>query len=261
VTPVRGPSRKHDLPWFPFDAEEFLSTSAFILMSLEERGAYITLCSWQWLEGYLPGEEKDLARLLNLGVRDFRRVWKSLGPLFPMLLDGTRQNPVIADARTHQKWKRERLREAGRRGGKKKPTFTKEGEARLQGTLKQIVSYSPSIEERSNQTKEKKKRISESAVLRIFGYWEEKRAETLGIERRVPMKATDKRLGKIRARMGEGYGEDDLKRAVDGCMGSDFNVKGGHVDIELICRDQSHVERYMGMAPRDETGGQHDHLA
>lgn len=268
MSPVKGPQRKHPMPWFPFDAEEFLSTSAFILMSLEGRGLYVTLCAWQWLEGFIPGDEKDLARLVGMGLREFKKVWKveKMGALFLPLLDGTRQNPGIAEARDHQAYRRQRLVEAGRSGGRARsepdPTFTKEGQAWLKppSSNKGLTLSSPSSSE-SNTQKSGGTKPSKAAIVRVFQHWEQQRAKVMKLSRSVPMKQTARRLGRINARLSEGYTEDDLKRAVDGCLSTKFNVQNGHVDCELIFRDQSHVERYMSNAkPGEADDGKLDHL-
>ena len=41
-----------------------------------------------------------------------------------------------------------------------------------------------------------------------------------------------------------------------GCLGNAFNVEKGHVDIELICRDQKHIEQYMAWADKAPVGGE-----
>lgn len=68
-----------------------------------------------------------------------------------------------------------------------------------------------------------------------------------------PPKANPKRLGKVRARLGEGFTVDELKRAIDGMWASEFNVKNHHTDIELVCRDDAHVRRYMAIADSPPT--------
>lgn len=266
MTPVKGPQRKHPMPWFPFDAEEFLSTSTFILMSLEGRGAYMTLCAWQWLEGFLPGEARELRKLLGgMTAKDFKKLWVGeIGTHFPQLLDGTRQNPQIAEARQHQSWKRDRQIEGGRRGGRVKnpeASFEDQNQATLEegkqaepvATPKHKVSLSSSSTPTSNQ--KERNGISEDAVKRVFTYWEERRRKVLKLKVSVPMKFTDKRAARIRARMEEGYAEEVLREAIDGCLRTKFNREGGHTDIELICRDQAHVERYKGKRGRRKKGG------
>lgn len=78
----------------------------------------------------------------------------------------------------------------------------------------------------------------------VFEYWRGRRAEAIGKNGGPPMKASDGRRSKIRARLREGYTVDHLKEAVDGVLGSDSHVRGGHTGVDLIFRDQEHVERY-----------------
>jgi len=78
----------------------------------------------------------------------------------------------------------------------------------------------------------------------VFTYWREQRVTVIGLNGGPQMKPTAKRQGKIRARLAEGYTVPQLKEAVDGLLISEYNVSRGHTDIELICRDQQHVEQY-----------------
>ena len=95
---------------------------------------------------------------------------------------------------------------------------------------------------------------SDLLVRELFDYWAGRRAVAIGKnDGGPPMKATDQRLGKIRARLKEGYTIDQLKAAIDGCLSNPFNVEGGHTDIELICRDQKHVEQYRARAAKGAT--------
>jgi hypothetical protein len=87
-------------------------------------------------------------------------------------------------------------------------------------------------------------------VSEVFEYWAERRKAVLP-KARAP-KLDPKRAGKIRARLRDGYTVAELKQAVDGMLGSRFNVEGGHTDVELCCRDSAHVDRYM-LGPRDST--------
>lgn len=78
----------------------------------------------------------------------------------------------------------------------------------------------------------------------LWGFWETWRAKALE-RNRVPQKATWKRVRPILDRLDEGYQLADLKEAVLGCCHRKHNVEGGYLDIELICRDQSHVDMYV----------------
>ena len=96
---------------------------------------------------------------------------------------------------------------------------------------------------------------TENSITSVFDHWVTERRRVLGTKRTVPMKATQGRLSKIRARLEEGYSVAELKRAVDGCLGHAFNVENGHVDIELICRDQKHVEQNLSRADKSPADG------
>lgn len=56
---------KDKRPSFQFYPGDFLSDHNVIGMSMEERGAYITLLCICWDQGHLPNDEKALARYLN----------------------------------------------------------------------------------------------------------------------------------------------------------------------------------------------------
>jgi hypothetical protein len=70
---------------------------------------------------------------------------------------------------------------------------------------------------------------------------------------------TDGRKAKIQARLRAGYTVEQLQRAIDGCAASPFhrglddhgNRTGAvYDDIELICRDDTKLERFIAIAER-----------
>jgi hypothetical protein len=78
----------------------------------------------------------------------------------------------------------------------------------------------------------------------VFAYWASKQAHLTGgpIGR---LKLTGDRRSKIQGRLRDKYTVDELKQAIDGVFATYFNVKGGHTDVELVCRDGAHVDRYL----------------
>lgn len=95
-------------------------------------------------------------------------------------------------------------------------------------------------------------------VKRVFDHWRSR----LNHSRAV---LDSKRERCIRARLKE-FSADDLCKAIDGCLKSDFhmgrdpNSRGVHDDITLICRDASHVEKFIridnGQVPNGRAGPQ-----
>jgi hypothetical protein len=74
------------------------------MMTLEDRGAYITLLADSWDEDGLPADLSEVAALLGLKDRpaQFKRIWERIGPAFE-LTDGKYRNPRQEREREKQK--------------------------------------------------------------------------------------------------------------------------------------------------------------
>jgi hypothetical protein len=88
------------------------------------------------------------------------------------------------------------------------------------------------------------------AVLRIFDHW--RRACD-----HPQARLTQDRATRIQARLREGYTEQDVLAAVDGCAGSPFHRGENesatrYDDLTLICRNGSTLERFRDMAPSSQ---------
>lgn len=100
-----------------------------------------------------------------------------------------------------------------------------------------------------------------ATAVRIFEYWKT-------TTNRLGAKPLRKRIAAVESRLREGYDEDDIRAAIDGCVGSDFHAgdnPGGtrHDDLSLICRDGTNVERfasYAGHEPNPEQSTDADAL-
>lgn len=88
----------------------------------------------------------------------------------------------------------------------------------------------------------------------MFDHWAAARARVTGCTV-ASLKLTKERRGKIQARLREGYTVEQLWKAIDGCLGNNWNVERHHTDIELICRDGAHVDRYMQGPPKTNGAG------
>ncbi|HEY1956719.1 MAG TPA: hypothetical protein VGH28_13960 [Polyangiaceae bacterium] len=86
---------------------------------------------------------------------------------------------------------------------------------------------------------------------RVFRYYAEQRAFHLGA--RSTVQVTDARLKLVRARLKEGFSEDDLLRAVDGLFATPWNMGENdrhtkYVDVEHVFREAKQVERHRATA-------------
>lgn len=102
---------------------------------------------------------------------------------------------------------------------------------------------------------EKKESIAEQAR-RVFGFWQDHLEHPRSV-------FDEKRTNAVTGRLKAGYSPDDLMAAIRGCKNTPYNMGKNpegkkYDDIELICRDASHVERFMANAeaieaPRPKT--------
>ena len=97
----------------------------------------------------------------------------------------------------------------------------------------------------TRQQQQKAEKIDSALVDQVYQYW----CSTMRPGRtRVP--ALDaKRYLKVAAAVAD-YGVDDCMRAIRGCAASDFHMGRNkqnkrYDDLELIFRDQDHVERFL----------------
>ena len=77
----------------------------------------------------------------------------------------------------------------------------------------------------------------------VFEHWK------FVFKKNAATKLDDKRKTKIVARLKDGYTVDQIKQAINGCAASEYHVQNHHTDIELICRDAVHTDRFIGMSP------------
>lgn len=123
-------------PAFQFYAADFLVDAAVTLMSLEERGAYVTLLAHSWIEGPLPSALPKLARLCAVPTTDMERLWPAIEPCWePSSREGFIINPRL---------EKERRKQAAFR--KSQSDKAKDQQARLKQATAEPVpsSYSPS---------------------------------------------------------------------------------------------------------------------
>lgn len=69
-------------PAFQFYPKEFLTDRNVAGMSLQERGAYITLLCLCWQEGWLPADLTRLANMVGAPLSVFRKFWPAIEVCF-----------------------------------------------------------------------------------------------------------------------------------------------------------------------------------
>lgn len=91
------------------------------------------------------------------------------------------------------------------------------------------------------QETKNKEQILKTNVSDVFVFWK----STFKKTDRTILKGV--RETKIKARLNEGYSVDEIKQAIVNISSSQYHIDAGHTDIELICRDQSHLDKYIAM--------------
>lgn len=91
------------------------------------------------------------------------------------------------------------------------------------------------------QETKNKEQLLKTNVSNVFLFWK----ETFKKTDRTILKGV--RETKIKARLNEGYSVDEIKQAILNVSCSQHHIDGGYTDIELICRDQAHLDKYIAM--------------
>ena len=107
----------YEAPAVQFYFGDFLNDTAH--MTLEERGAYMTLLSYAWINEGLPLEEKKIRTLLGISPHKYSKVWPEIKSKFFALPDRY-VNPRMEEERGKQAAYRAKQAAAGRKGGQAK---------------------------------------------------------------------------------------------------------------------------------------------
>lgn len=108
-------------------------------------------------------------------------------------------------------------------------------------------------------TRQRESSPEHKSVLLVFDHWRNKTGHKQA-------KLGDKRAQVVRSRLRDGFTEDQLLKAVDGCARFPFVGDGGrrsegrpderYDDLELICRNEVQVEAFIRLADRQDKGKQ-----
>ncbi len=83
-------SKPPALPWLAWWPADYLGATR--AMTIAERGAYIDLLNYSWLNGPLPHEPDRLARMIGVTPQEFAAVWPMIRPKFEVTPHGLVNN-------------------------------------------------------------------------------------------------------------------------------------------------------------------------
>lgn len=107
-------------PAFPFYATDFLSDAPVMAMTLEERGAYITLMCVAWTEQGIPDDHKKLAKLLRVSTRKFAEIWEAMEVCWEASGSGRLVSPKMERIREEMRGRSVAASANGKKGAKKR---------------------------------------------------------------------------------------------------------------------------------------------
>jgi uncharacterized protein YdaU (DUF1376 family) len=107
-------------PAFQFyPSDDFLADTKVLRMSASEKGIYMMLYCVCWIDGELPLETKELARLALVSHDEMEQAWPTISRCFVIAGD-TLRHPKLDDKRGKQSDFRARQVENGKKGGRPK---------------------------------------------------------------------------------------------------------------------------------------------
>ena len=101
--------------WYVKDA---MSDERYVLLTLEQRGAYRDLLDLQWIQGSIPSDIDDLARLLRTDSATMAAIWRAVGSFFAEVAGspGRLANRRLERERENIESQRRKKSEAGKKG-------------------------------------------------------------------------------------------------------------------------------------------------
>jgi hypothetical protein len=108
------------LRWYPHDVIDALMDQRTSSIPTRFYGYYERLKEWQWVEGSIPADIDEIARLLRESPKDVERPWKAICHLFEPLPDGRLAEPQLRELRDKRLRYSEEQAARGRAGGQAK---------------------------------------------------------------------------------------------------------------------------------------------
>ena len=108
------------VPYFPLYAANILASKPFKMMTIEERGLWITIQMECWVNGSVPSDLKDLAKYLGVGGDEVQRSFTQKQHSFLQKVGSELKSPDLEVQRKEFMDRREKQRIGGIQGAEKK---------------------------------------------------------------------------------------------------------------------------------------------
>lgn len=119
-----------DVPYFPLYAANLLASTPFRMMSIEERGLWITIQMECWVNGSVPAEPKDLAKFLRITDDEVQRSYTQRQQSFLEKIGNELKSPELELQRKEYMDRREKQRLGGIHGAKRKAEKERQKQAK-----------------------------------------------------------------------------------------------------------------------------------
>lgn len=106
--------------WFKVDPAKFLSDAEVDAMTAAELGACFRLLCRQWIDGYIPDDQRQVGRLARLDAAAMGEAWVTLCRFFPVVEPGKRANRFMFIEREQVVADLERRSDEGARAARKR---------------------------------------------------------------------------------------------------------------------------------------------
>ena len=239
--------------------------NATIHLSVEEECMYHRALAWYYSnEKPLPKEREKIYRYLRATTKKLQAaVDNVLDDFFTEEADGFHQSRCDAEIAEYQNRQAKAVEagkasaEARRKASEAKASVEQDNNDGSTSKEQPFNDRSTTVQPTNNHkpitNNQNNKNIYAEQVSEVFEFWK----TTFGKNNSTIL--SKKRKDKITERLKDGYTVERIKQAIYNCSKSDFHTAGGHTDIELICRDVEHLDRFLDMTNqiRQQATGQH----
>ena len=108
------------VPYYPFYAANLIANKQFRLMTIEERGLWITIQMECWVNGSVPSDPRELAKHLGVSHEEVQRSFTQKQLSFLQKIGEEFKSPELEEQRKEFMVRREKQRIGGMEGAKRK---------------------------------------------------------------------------------------------------------------------------------------------